>query len=303
MRVSPDNFGSYNAFMFFATVPACSPAKSAILPGVTFDLANWYGKIVGGILGLIVGGPFGAFIGVLIGHQFDRGLSLGGWSGGAQYSHAARQQAFFETTFWVMGALAKADGRVSEEEIQAARSVMHQMRLRPEDVQRAIELFNAGKQPGANVERQVDEFRRACGGHAQLVQTFLEVQFEIVLAKGSVTSDERAMLWKVARALGVSRAQLAQLEAVLLAQRHFRGRAPNRPQSGLPISDAYKALGIESTATDKEVKTAYRRLMNQHHPDKLVAKGMPESMREGAKERTREIRAAYELIKERRGFK
>jgi DnaJ like chaperone protein len=284
-------------------VPAICAGKVGNSTGVRFDLANWYGKIGGGIVGLIVGGPVGAAIGALIGHQFDRGLSLGGWSSGQQFSQAARQQTFFETTFWVMGALAKADGRVSEEEIQAARSVMHQMQLRPEDVRRAIELFNEGKQPGADIERQMGEFRRACGGHAQLVQTFLEVQFEIVLAKGSVTAAERALIWRIADSLGVGRAQLAQLEAVLLAQRHFRGRRPDRPQPGLGLNDAYKALGIESSATDKEVKTAYRRLMNQHHPDKLVAKGMPESMQEVAKERTREIRAAYELIKERRGFK
>jgi DnaJ like chaperone protein len=202
-----------------------------------------------------------------------------------------------------MGALAKADGRVSEEEIRAARGVMHQMRLRPEDVRAAIELFNEGKQAGLDVDREVAEFRHICGGQPQLVQAFLEVQLEIVLAKGSVTAAERAMLWRVADALGVGRVELARLEAVLRAQRHFRGEAPGRTSPGLPLGDAYKALGIAETATDKEVKTAYRRLMNQHHPDKLVAKGLPESMLEVAKERTREIRAAYELIKERRGIK
>ena len=94
-----------------------------------------------------------------------------------------------------------------------------------------------------------------------------------------------------------------EFDAVLRAQRHFRQQAPNRPQQELPLRDAYKALGVEPDATDKEIKTAYRRLMNQHHPDKLVAKGMPESMLEVAKERTREINAAYDLIKERRGIK
>lgn len=266
---------------------------------------NWYGKIGGGILGLIVtgGNPFGAAIGVFIGHQFDRGLSLGDIGGGGQFGHAERQQIFFATTFRVMGALAKADGRVSEEEIQAARSVMHQMQLRPEDVRRAIGLFNEGKQPGADIDGQVQRFRQACGNQAQLVRTFLEVQFEIVLAKGNVTAAERALLWRVADILGVGRVELAQLEAVLRAQRHFRREAPDRRQPGIALGDAYKALGIESDASDKEVKTAYRRLMNQHHPDKLVAKGLPESMLEVAKERTREIRAAYELIKERRGIK
>jgi len=264
---------------------------------------NWYGKIGGGILGLIVGGPVGAAVGVFIGHQFDRGLSLGGITGGGQVNQAERQQVFFETTFRVMGALAKADGRVSEQEIQVARSVMHQMQLRPEAVRQAIELFTEGKQAGASIDGQIQRFRQVCGNQPQLVRAFLEVQFEIVLAKGSMTAAERALLWRVADLLGVGRVELAQLEAVLRAQRHFRGEAPNRPQPGLALTDAYKALGVESDATDKEVKTAYRRLMNQHHPDKLVAKGLPESMLEVAKERTREINAAYDLVKSRRGFK
>ena len=264
---------------------------------------NWYGKIGGGILGLIVGGPVGAAIGAFIGHQFDRGLSLATLGGDGQFNQVERQTVFFESTFRVMGALAKADGRVSEQEIQAARSVMHQMQLRPEDVRRAIELFTEGKQPGADVDGQVRRFRQVCGGQPQLVRTFLEVQFEIVLAKGSVTAAERDLLWRVADTLGVGRVELAQLEAVLRAQRHFRGQGTDRGQQGLGLGDAYKALGVEADASDKEVKMAYRRLMNQHHPDKLVAKGLPDSMLEVAKEKTREINAAYDLIKDRRGIK
>ncbi|MFQ5634994.1 MAG: co-chaperone DjlA [Gammaproteobacteria bacterium] len=264
---------------------------------------SWYGKICGAILGLIIAGPLGAAIGAFIGHQFDRGLSVADLKSGAGVSHAERQRVFFETTFRVMGSLAKADGRVSEAEIQVARAVMHQMQLRPEAVRRAIDLFNEGKQPGTDIDGQVQGFRRACGSQPQLVRTFLEVQLEIVLAKGTVTAAERTLLWRVADLLGVGRVELAQLEAVLRAQRHFRREAPDRAQQGLAVGDAYKALGIQPDASDKEVKTAYRRLMNQHHPDKLVAKGMPESMLEVAKERTREIRAAYELIKERRGIK
>lgn len=263
---------------------------------------SWYGKVGGGVLGLIVGGPIGAAVGAFIGHQFDRGLELG-TADGVRVGHAERQQVFFEATFRVMGALAKADGRVSEQEIQAARSVMHQMQLRPEDVRRAIELFTEGKQPSANIDGEVQRFRQVCGAQAQLVRTFLEVQFEIVLAKGNVTAAERAMLWRVAEVMGVGRVELAQLEAVLRAQRHFRQASSGGPTAAQGLDDAYKALGIASDASDKEVKTAYRRLMNQHHPDKLVAKGMPESMLEVAKERTREIRAAYEVIKERRGIK
>lgn len=266
---------------------------------------NWYGKIAGGVLGLIVtgGNPIGAAVGAFIGHQFDRGLATGGGAAAGRFGPAERQRVFFETTFRVMGALAKADGRVSEQEIQAARGVMHQMQLRPEDVRRAIDLFTEGKQPGADLDGQVQRFREVCGDQPQLVRAFLEVQFEIVLAKGSVTPAERAMLWRVAAGLGVGRVELAQLEAVLLARRHFRQDRPRQEPTGTALADAYRALGVEPDATDKEIKTAYRRLMSQHHPDKLVAKGLPESMLEVAKERTREINAAYDLIKERRGIK
>lgn len=269
---------------------------------------NWGGKVAGGLLGFIVSGgnPIFAALGAFVGHQFDRGLDLGAIraaAGGAgRYTHAERQEIFFETTFLVMGHLAKADGRVSEEEIRVARQVMHQMRLGPEEVRRAIELFTAGKQADADIDGQVRKFRQACWSQPQLVRTFLEVQFEIVLAKGAFAQAERTSLWRVADVLGVGRVELAQLEAVLRAQRSF-GHAGSGRHSGVDIGEAYKALGVSADASDKEIKTAYRRLMNQHHPDKLVARGLPDSMMEVAKERTREIRAAYEVVKERRGIK
>ena len=139
-----------------------------------------------------------------------------------------RQRVFFETTFLVMGHLAKADGRVSEEEIQAARSVMHRMRLRPEAVKQAIALFTRGKRSGFDLDEQVRELRRACGHQPDLVRAFLEIQIELGLSKGTIKPRERELLWRIAGGLGVSRVELAQLEAVLHAQRSFRGRRAAR---------------------------------------------------------------------------
>ena len=102
---------------------------------------------------------------------------------------------------------------------------------------------------------------------------------------------------------GVDGAELTQMEAIMRAQHSFGSGQQSRVDPAQELAEAYKALGIESSATDKEVKTAYRRLMNQHHPDKLAAKGLPESMMEVAKEKAREINAAYDKIKETRGFK
>ncbi|HHQ13940.1 MAG TPA: co-chaperone DjlA [Chromatiales bacterium] len=268
---------------------------------------NWIGKLGGGVLGYIAGGIVGAAIGVLLGHQFDRGL--GNFDSGSRgrtrpdgKTGAARQQVFFETTFQVMGHLAKIDGRVSEEEIQAARAAMHRMRLHPEAVRRAIECFNAGKRDSFQLGPQLARFRQVCGRDRGLVHAFLEFQMDLVLSKGSIKSTERELLWQIAEQLGVGRVELAQMEAILRARRSF-GAEPSPERGHSELEQAYRALGLVESATDQEVKVAYRRLMNQHHPDKLVSRGLPDSMLEAAKERTREIRAAYELIRERRQLK
>ncbi len=258
--------------------------------------------MLGGRFGWFTGLIFGA-IGAALGHQFDLGrASVRGSSGqGPEISGTARQALFFATTFRVMGHLAKADGRVSEEEIQAARAVMHRMRLHPEAVRRAIAEFTTGKQADFNLEAQLAEFRRACGGDRGLVRAFLEIQMDLVFSKGGIHANERKLLWQIAGQLGVSQVELAQLEALLRAQRSFGGERA-APAGGQELSQAYRALGIEASATDADVKTAYRRLMNQYHPDKLISRGLPDAMLESAKKRTREIRAAYDLIKERRGL-
>jgi len=276
-------------------------------------MSGWIGKLIGGLAGLLLskGSLLGILIGVAVGHQFDRGFagnrSAGGSFGGfSRASHARRQQVYFTSVFTAMGHLAKADGRVSETEIQAARSYMHAIRLGPEDVRAAIALFSRGKDPGFPIDQQIAELAEVCRGQPALVRNYLEVLMGFVLSKGNINAVERELLWRMAGGLGVGRVEMAQFEAVLRAQFSFRnGARGERPgfTHADELEQAYKALGIGSTASDKEVKTAYRRLMNQHHPDKLVAKGLPESMKEAAEERTREIRSAYETIRDHRGIK
>ena len=258
---------------------------------------QWIGKVVGATLGLAVAGPLGSLVGAFLGHQFDRGVTgrIGGSAAAGQ-----TQRLFFEVTFEVMGHLAKIDGRVSEEEVRIARRIMHGMRLTPEQVQVAIDRFTAGKQARYPVSERLAELRSRIARRSDLTRAFLEIQLQAAIGSGKFADGKRRTLWQVANELGIGRVELAQIEARVRA--HMDGSA-SASGARIDLDEAYRVLGVDPNATDGDVKTAYRRLMNQHHPDKLVARGLPESMVSLADQKTREIRAAYDRIKAHRDFK
>jgi DnaJ like chaperone protein len=239
-------------------------------------------------------GPWGSVFGALLGHQFDQGLGtpLTGAGHGAQ-------RAFFVTTFEVMGHVAKVDGRVSEEEIRIARRIMHGMRLGPDQVRQAIEHFTAGKGPDYPLQQRLKDLASRIGQQREVARAFVEIQVQAAVGAGEIAESKRERLWLIARAFGVDRVELAQIEARLRSGR----QGANLPATALDLSAAYRALGLAPEASDKEVKTAYRRLMNEHHPDKLVSRGLPESMTAVAEAKTQQIRAAYDRIKAARGLR
>jgi DnaJ like chaperone protein len=239
-------------------------------------------------------GPVGSIVGALLGHQFDQGL--GNTVTGA--GHGARQQ-FFATTFEVMGHVAKAEGRVSEADVQTARRIMHSMRLGPEQVRQAIEHFTAGKQPDYPLTQRLDDLLRRPGQRQELARAFIEIQLQAAIGAGEIAQAKRALLWQIAQRCGLNRVELAQIEASLRSGRPGRHIADDRPD----LDAAYRTLGVATDASDREVKTAYRRMMNTHHPDKLKAKGLPDSMASVAEERTQQIRAAYDRVKAARGLR
>lgn len=254
---------------------------------------SWWGKIAGGTFGFMLGGPLGAALGAVLGHQFDKGVR-----GTARISlndQEMVQASFFTATFSVMGYIAKADGRVSQSEIAHAERVMKQMHLNNGQRQAAIDLFNQGKRDDFSVEGALDQLRQVSHRNRNLLRIFLEIQIQAALADGVVDDAEYRVLLRIADRLGFDQAQIRQLLDMLQS-----GAARAGDQSRPSLDDAYRTLGVGRDASDEEVKKAYRRLMNQHHPDKLVAKGLPEEMMEVAKEKTQSIKAAYERIKESR---
>lgn len=258
---------------------------------------QWVGKAIGGILGLAAGGVPGSLIGIALGHQVDQGLfkQRPRVSSGPQ----AISRLFFEVAFEIMGRVAKTDGRVSEEEIRVARRIMSDMRLTDAQVQEAIEHFTRGKRADYALDERLAALAEHIAGRDELALAFLQVQLQAAIGSG-MNADKRRELMRVAAALGVGRFAFMQIEALVRA--YGQRSSPVQP-AATSIDDAYRALGLERAASDDEVKTAYRRLMNQHHPDKLVARGLPPSMAGVAEQKTREIRAAYEKIKAARGLK
>jgi DnaJ like chaperone protein len=260
---------------------------------------SWWGKLLGGTFGFMLGGPLGALLGASLGHNFDRGMGRlqddGHYGGGADVERI--QSAFFTTTFSMMGYLAKADGVVTQDEIALAESVMRQMRLDPAQKKVAISLFNQGKDDGFPAGQVLQQFRTECHRRSNLLQMFLEILIATALADGKLNPNERRILQETAQSIGYSSAEFLHILQRQQAGAHMHTQ---RPDSASALKDAYASLGVASSATDDDVKKAYRRLMNQHHPDKLVAKGLPEEMMALAHKKTMEIKEAYELIRKSR---
>lgn len=211
------------------------------------------------------------------------------------------QSGYIESTFAVVGAICKADGVVTRDEIQFAEGLFTKFHLTPEQQKVAKAAFARGKSPDFDLDAEVDNFGRTVRHNHALIQFFLQVQLLAITADGAIHPKEHEMVVRIARRLRLSERELAQLEAMLRAA--ARGpTASGAPPQKQQIDDAYAVLGVSPDASDDEVKRAYKKLIIEHHPDKLAAKGLPENMREFAEERAREINAAYDLIKRARGF-
>lgn len=268
-------------------------------------MVRWTGKVFGGVVGMLAGGVPGAAIGALLGHLFDDATAGAddALAGGAQFTPAETAEQFFRSTFRIMGHIAKSDGRVSEQEIAAARGVMTVLRLDSMQVAVAIDEFTKGKHPSFDVAAELATLRRAFAGRPDLVRTFIEIQVRAALNGNNLEGPARKYVKRVATTLGMSEFEVAQIEAVLRMQRgNFRREQRTASNGARQLAQAYQVLEVEATATDEEVIKAYRRQLSRHHPDKLKANGLPESMIEHAKERTQQIIEAYDLIKERRGI-
>jgi DnaJ like chaperone protein len=259
---------------------------------------HWWGKIIGAVVGLLRGGLTGALLGALFGHFVDRFIAgIAGVS--------STRQSFFQALFCSLGHLSKADGQVTQAEIRMAESLMQRMQITGEERQRAIDYFNQGKQVGFDLHSALREFLQNSALRHDLRQMFMEILIEAAFSAGQPSTAEQAVLLRVAQELRLP----AQVFAAMLRSRQGGagaqqgGRAGGQGVIRGSLEQAYAQLGLKPNAGENEVKRAYRKLVSQYHPDKLVSRGLPEEMMEMAKTRVREINTAYEQIKKARGIK
>ena len=274
-----------------------------------------WGKVLGFLFGLMFLKIPGAILGVIVGHFFDKAYSqdfnqLGGFGRFFSDQNSLKQQAvFFHSLFSALGHLAKSDGQVTNREIQIATALMDDMKLSGDARQEAQNAFREGKARDFPLVDTLKGLYEACHGRRDILQVFLEILIQAAFADGKLSQEEYVVLEKVAKPLGFRRRDLDYLISMFEAEIRFRQRGGQQRSSQhspytetQSLDDAYRILGVSSSDDEKTIKRAYRKRMAEHHPDKLVSKGLPEQAMEIAKKKAQDIQSAYELVKQKRGF-
>ena len=277
-----------------------------------FYWGTLFGAAIGFYLEEIPGGLFGMLLGFLV----DKSILV---LKQPQFSKinpaelAQLQREFFVATFAVMGHVSMAKTSEATEQNEALNKVIARLNLPPDVHEEAIALYNEGKKSGFDLNQVIIPFYTVCRYQTHLLEMFLEIQLYAAYKDGDINPSQNQILLNIARELGLSRADYDRILSTIRAEHHFRRERPaghenNNVNTSVPVTgidnveDAYAILCLPPTASVEEIKKAYRRLTSMHHPDKLVAKGLPEEMLKIAEDKTREIRLAYERIRAIRNF-
>ncbi len=268
----------------------------ALILGIILLGTMGLGILVLAVLGVIIGLIYAAITGRM--PQFNFSLN--------PLKAQQRQAVFLETVFVLMGKLAKADGRISQIEIDHVEAFIQKMGMSAEHRQEAIRQFKRGADPAFDISSTLNHFMTHCGRSHNLRQVLLVYLTVMALADGQLDPAEKQILENIASQLGYSRAEFNRILQMVLSQAHFSSGQQQYRKAGRSsandLDDAYKALGVSKDASNQEIKRAYRKLMSQYHPDKLTGQGVPEDMIAVATEQAKEIQVAYDLIKKHRGI-
>ena len=254
---------------------------------------------IGGYLGSIFGGPLGAILGAVLGHKIE-GAAFGKSGGYASMSSGNRSMIFCASAAAMLAKLAKADGHVLATEITAVEQAFQRLGFSPSARRYAIEVFRRAKDDTHTIYEYAYEFASAVPS-VEVRELFYELLWELAKADGVVSRNELAILRRIPRALGI-RDEWFEVFAAACRDSASSSRQSRQPPPRDPLADAYAELAVSPSATDDEVKKAYREKAKKYHPDALKAQGLPDEMLGKATERMARINAAWDAIKEARGL-
>lgn len=240
-----------------------------------------WGKIVGGAAGFALGGPIGALLGAAAGHAVDK---MAGSTQPGDAQNGTKQIAFTIGVIVLGAKLAKADGKVTRDEVSAFKEVFH---IPPEEVANVGRLFDQARKAAHGFEPYARQIARMFQNNPAVLEELIDGLFHIARADGKVTQEEVDYLQSVAEIFGFTAADWERIRAANV---------------GPDDADPYAILGVSRADDDTAIKDAYRRLVKENHPDKLIAEGMPPEFVTLANEKLATINAAYDQISKERGL-
>lgn len=299
---------------------------------------SYKGRVIGFLLGFIFTNILGAILFMILGYLFfdkpaNQRMKQNDEAVRAFTSNANYNESLVKVTFALMGYVARGAGRVNENHIEKASQIMNVMSLNAQMRTIAIDAFNSGKSEDFNLNDTISEIKSLIGDNFSFVNFILEIQVQLALSDGVLEDEEYRRLMDIAVKLGASRESMEQYIRSRYNEMHFeqqfkdfyKSRYENNSSSGYEYSGsersydygggysgstsdsskldaAYKILGVESSASDDEVKKAHKRLMLKYHPDRLASQGLTPEMIKLYTEKAKDIQAAFDLIKKERGI-
>ena len=244
-----------------------------------------WGKVIGGVAGFALGGPLGALIGAYAGHKMDRAREgESGYTDSSGANQQTRQVAFTMAVIVLSAKMAKADGVVTREEVDAFKRVFH---IPPEEMSCVGKLFDEAREDSQGFQPYAEQIAQMFAREPAVLEELLHGLFHIARADGVVHPAELDFLARVSVIFGFSERDFERLRASYSTHQK---------------ADPYEILGVRNNASDSEVKTAYRKLIVENHPDKLMAQGLPQEFIDLANEKMVAINSAYDMIKKQRGL-
>lgn len=263
-----------------------------------------WGKIIGGAAGMLLGGPLGALVGVAIGHvAHDRSKTGEGGErprlfnaeGIAGMAERARQVAFTVAVVTLAAKMAKADGAVTREEIDAFKRIF---RIPPEEAGNVGKVFDAARRSSEGFEVYARQIAGLFRDSPAVLEELLTALYLIARADGALHPAEEQFLNRVAEIFGLGPAAVARARSTTAG-----GGGGGRSQAMGGGPDPYAVLGVSRQASDEEVKAAHRKLLRENHPDALVAQGLPQEFISVAEDKMKTVNAAWDQIQRERGLK